>query len=215
MSSEVWAKSFGGTADDYGFGVTVDSSDAMLIVGQHAGAVGSMDFGGGPVPSYGSIDAFAAKLSSNGTHLWSRGLGGSSIDGSARSAVDGPDFVVFGYYTAQRTIEAEKARVNPVGRDAGQVAGGMGTVGWYAKAPRRPPPERTGGSYPTRQGQQRSGSAGLTLATRAMCRITCDSGDQKPCSLSARHNCNQATTLHQPGTISLIPCVSGTPFPLR
>jgi len=67
----IWDKVFGTT---YGFGdlpkaVAVDSSGNIALTGS---ILGPVDFGGGPLPENGTYDAFLAKFSSAGTHVWSK-----------------------------------------------------------------------------------------------------------------------------------------------
>jgi hypothetical protein len=95
--NEVWAKRAGTPNDDYGFGVAVDSNDAVVLVGQRSGGI---DFGGGPLPTHGSIDTYVAKLAPNGTHVWSLGFGGSLIDAAYDIVFDGVDPIVIGAYTS-------------------------------------------------------------------------------------------------------------------
>jgi hypothetical protein len=69
-----WSKRFGNTGTDVGWALAVDASGHVVVVGNF---VGTVDFGGGPVVSAGSVNAFAAKYDTNGLHVWSRRLGGS------------------------------------------------------------------------------------------------------------------------------------------
>jgi hypothetical protein len=69
-----WSKRFGSTGTDVGWALAVDPSGHVVVTGSFSGTV---DFGGGPVMSTGSVNAFAAKYDTNGLHVWSRRLGGS------------------------------------------------------------------------------------------------------------------------------------------
>jgi hypothetical protein len=73
--SHLWSGGFGGTTQDNGFAVAVDSSDAVIFTGNFTSS--SIDFGGGPLPLVGTSDGFVAKLDSAGTHLWSKSFGGA------------------------------------------------------------------------------------------------------------------------------------------
>ncbi|MHC4665685.1 MAG: SBBP repeat-containing protein, partial [Planctomycetota bacterium] len=75
--SLLWSTYLGGSGDDYAFAIAVDSSDNVFITGHtyssnFVGAINS--FHGG------SHDAYIAKVTSNGTLVWARFLGGSSLD---------------------------------------------------------------------------------------------------------------------------------------
>jgi beta-propeller repeat-containing protein len=69
----VWSKRFGSTSQDIATGVAIDGSNNVAVSGYYAGAV---DFGGGPLTSFGT-DVFVAKYNSGGAHLWSRRFGGA------------------------------------------------------------------------------------------------------------------------------------------
>ena len=57
--SYLWAKRFGSTGSDLGFGVVADSSGNVFTIGVFNGTV---DFGGGPLTSAGSADIFVLRL---------------------------------------------------------------------------------------------------------------------------------------------------------
>jgi hypothetical protein len=65
---------FGSAADDEATGLAVDASGNIVITGH---TFGTIDFGGGPMTSAGASDVFAAKLRSDGAHIWSRLIGDS------------------------------------------------------------------------------------------------------------------------------------------
>lgn len=60
-------------------GVTVGSQGHVLVAGHFRGTV---DFGGGPLTSYGR-DIFVVEFDASGNHLWSRSFGGASGNGAA------------------------------------------------------------------------------------------------------------------------------------
>ncbi|MCC6526981.1 MAG: hypothetical protein IT373_30320 [Polyangiaceae bacterium] len=72
--AHVWSKRFG-NQDVGATGVAVDAADNVVLVGTLAG---TMDLGGGALTSTGT-DAFAAKLSPAGGHVWSRRFDGTSL----------------------------------------------------------------------------------------------------------------------------------------
>jgi hypothetical protein len=73
----LWAKRFGKTGAVYGTAVAVDGSGNVVIAGYFNG---SADFGGGVLHNMGAYDTFLAKYDANGTHLWSKRLGGDGYD---------------------------------------------------------------------------------------------------------------------------------------
>ncbi|MBI4703197.1 MAG: hypothetical protein HY744_18935, partial [Deltaproteobacteria bacterium] len=82
----LWSKRFGGPALDDGFGVAADADGNVLLTGTFMGTV---DFGGGPLVSADSFDAFVLKFDSNGNHVWSKRFGGPNWDWGTALGVDG------------------------------------------------------------------------------------------------------------------------------
>ena len=85
----IWAQSMGGTSNDNGFHIALDSSDNVYTGGKFEGTA---DFDPGPatanISSAGSGDAFAAKLDSSGNFAWAKSFGGSSYDALKGVTVD-------------------------------------------------------------------------------------------------------------------------------
>jgi hypothetical protein len=82
----LWSKRIGGAGTEMGQAIAVDSGNNVLIGGQYSGTV---DFGGGPLTSTGGYDGFLAKYNSSGAHVWSRSMGGASVDTVTGLGVDG------------------------------------------------------------------------------------------------------------------------------
>jgi len=90
----VWNKRFGDGEYQYPGAVAAGRSDEVYLTGHFAGNV---DFGGGALASAGSEDVFVAKLSTGGSHLWSRRFGdgdeqygrGVAIDASGDAIITG------------------------------------------------------------------------------------------------------------------------------
>jgi hypothetical protein len=86
-----WSKRFS-HEDSYGYRMILsdlasDASGNVIIVGTFGGTV---DFGGGPLVSgTGDEDMFVAKFNAAGGHVWSRRIGGSSMESPNTVAVDG------------------------------------------------------------------------------------------------------------------------------
>jgi hypothetical protein len=81
--SHVWSKSFGDAGSQFGLDVAVDASGNAVVTGQFSGSV---DFGGGLLPSTGLEDIFVARFDAGGNHLWSQHYG-AAFEQSVGSAV--------------------------------------------------------------------------------------------------------------------------------
>ncbi|MFT6923491.1 MAG: hypothetical protein ACJA1C_002506 [Crocinitomicaceae bacterium] len=76
----IWAKSLGGSLDDFGYSVAVDVSGNVYTTGAFEGTV---DFDPGPgilnlTSSFSERDIFIQKLDASGNFLWARSMGGGS-----------------------------------------------------------------------------------------------------------------------------------------
>ncbi|XWK88153.1 MAG: SBBP repeat-containing protein [Phormidium sp.] len=69
-----WAKSFGSTNYDKGYGITTDSSGNVYTTGFF---YGSATFGTTTLTASGGIDIFVAKLDSSGNVAWAKNFGGN------------------------------------------------------------------------------------------------------------------------------------------
>ena len=99
----LWARSAGGTGDDYGRAITASSS-GIVVVGSFVGAA---TFGATILQSSGQDDAFVAKYDGAGNLVWIRSFGGTSAD-YADSAGLGPDdsILVAGNYRGTAAFDA-------------------------------------------------------------------------------------------------------------
>lgn len=80
--SLIWNTFLGGSDTDFGYGIAVDGNESVYIVGTSYASWGS------PMRMHsGDLDAFAAKLGSNGSLTWHTFLGGSGIDNGKGIAV--------------------------------------------------------------------------------------------------------------------------------
>lgn len=73
----IWAKKGGGSGDDIGYDVSVNSNGEIVCTGQFQ-STGT--FGSNSVHSNGNLDMFIAAFNSSGTNLWVRSGGGSGAD---------------------------------------------------------------------------------------------------------------------------------------
>ncbi|MFA6243948.1 MAG: SBBP repeat-containing protein [Candidatus Hydrogenedentales bacterium] len=85
----VWVDKFGGTGDDKGYGIAVDTSGNVLATGYFNGTA-DFDPSGGTfnLVSSGASDVFVAELSSNGALVWAKKIGGFSYDHGMAITVD-------------------------------------------------------------------------------------------------------------------------------
>jgi hypothetical protein len=94
--SHVWSRSVGGIHSEGGGAITTDGSDNVIASGYFRGTA---DFGGRPMTSAGEGDVFLVKYDPNGTHVWSRALGGPSIDeGKGIAVADAGDILLTGFF---------------------------------------------------------------------------------------------------------------------
>ncbi|WP_158501507.1 kelch repeat-containing protein [Vitiosangium sp. GDMCC 1.1324] len=82
----VWSRRFGDAACQGGQGVEADAAGNVVISGYFNGTV---NFGGAPLTSVDSTDAFVAKLDGNGNHVWSHRLGNLNYAVSLDVTTDG------------------------------------------------------------------------------------------------------------------------------
>jgi hypothetical protein len=88
-----WNTFLGGSSNTSGYGIAVDGSGNVYVVGNSSSTWGT------PVRGYsGNDDAFAAKLNSSGGLTWNTFLGGSGDDTGRGIAVDGSGNVYVGGY---------------------------------------------------------------------------------------------------------------------
>lgn len=81
-----WAKSAGGSGNDYGASTVVDSSGNVYV----AGSFGSntIVFGSTTLTNAGIEDMFLVKYDHNGNVIWAKRAGGSADDGPSSIAID-------------------------------------------------------------------------------------------------------------------------------
>lgn len=78
----LWSRRYGDSGEQFALGVGTDSGGMITTTGYYYGTV---DFGGGPLPSAGGADIFLFRLdSSSGAHQWSQRFG----DGADQLAGD-------------------------------------------------------------------------------------------------------------------------------
>jgi len=87
-----WTKQLGTSSDDYGYGVTVDSSDNLYVTGYTSGGLDGNT-------SSGDKDLFLVKYNSSGTKQWTKQLGTSSTDRGFGVTVDSSNNIYVTGYT--------------------------------------------------------------------------------------------------------------------
>jgi hypothetical protein len=75
--SHVWSSRFGSAGNEGIHSLGADSDGNILVAGDFDTSV---DFGGGALTCAGDYDAFLAKLTSGGSHLWSKRFGSTGSD---------------------------------------------------------------------------------------------------------------------------------------
>lgn len=90
----VWAKQFNGTSTDTGYSLALGASGNIYIAGEFMGTT-DFDTGSGVfnLTSLGSVDAYVAKLNSNGDFVWAKQLGGTGFDRAHALALDSEESV--------------------------------------------------------------------------------------------------------------------------
>jgi hypothetical protein len=92
----LWSQSFGDSTAQLARGLGADGSGNIVVTGAFEGSV---DFGGAPLVSGGSLDIFAAKYDQGGSHLWSRSFGDSADQRALSVCTDGSgSVIVTGYF---------------------------------------------------------------------------------------------------------------------
>ncbi len=116
--THVWSKQFGDSYAQSAWSVAVDPSDNVLIAG---GFYMSVDFGGGALSSGGASDAFLAKLTPDGAHLWSKGFGDAAYQEAQAVAADvaGNAFLA-GYFSGGMDLGG--GRLDSAGNEDGFIA---------------------------------------------------------------------------------------------
>jgi hypothetical protein len=89
--SYVWGKRIGSASDDVAYAVAVDGSGAVLL---GASFTGTVDFGGGPVPSQSNWDVAVVKYTNAGAWVWNKTFVSSGNDLAYGIAADASGNVV-------------------------------------------------------------------------------------------------------------------------
>jgi hypothetical protein len=74
----LWAKSAGGTTNDFGTGIALEPNGGVYVTGQFTSP--KISFGGTTLTNQGVGDIFVTKYDASGTVLWAKGIGGKLED---------------------------------------------------------------------------------------------------------------------------------------
>jgi hypothetical protein len=95
--AHVWSTYLGGSGDDRGYGIAIDAAGNAYLTGETASS--GWVTGGFDTSFNGGVDAFVAKLTLTGSHVWSSFLGGGGSDPGFHIAVDASGGALLTGYT--------------------------------------------------------------------------------------------------------------------
>ena len=108
--SPLWAKRFGGTSDDIGYGVAVDSEDNVIFTGYFQGTI---NLNGDLVPSAGGTDIVIVKFSADGDYISGKRFGSSSSDVGSDVTVDSQDnLLLTGHFAGTADFGGDETRTS-------------------------------------------------------------------------------------------------------
>jgi len=108
----LWAKSSGGSGDENGYNITVDSGGNSYITGFFSSP--SITFGNTTLTSTGSSDMYLVKYDASGNVLWATSSGGTSIDQGYCVSLDGSgNSYVIGYFYSPSITFGSTTLTNP------------------------------------------------------------------------------------------------------
>jgi len=125
-----WARSAGGTSDDFGYSVSTDVNGNVLVTGTFGSS--SLTFGTTVLTNAGGSDIFIVKYDAGGNLLWAKSAGGTSTDYgySVSSDANGNVFVT-GSFTSPTLTFGTTVLTNPGTYDIFIVKyDGSGNVLW-------------------------------------------------------------------------------------
>jgi len=103
----LWVKTFGGSINDYGYGISLDNYNNIILTGTFKNLV---DFDPSANFDYhysnGGVDVFVNKFNSQGNVLWTKTFGGSSNDYSRDVQVtEQGDIYLLGFYSDSMYVD--------------------------------------------------------------------------------------------------------------
>ncbi|MDP4266381.1 MAG: T9SS type A sorting domain-containing protein [Bacteroidota bacterium] len=109
--SSIWAKSFGGIADEYSNALNIDKDGNLVITGSFVSS--SLVIGNDMLNKQGSYDIFVSKIDSSGKFIWSKSAGGEGTDIATGITSDiNNNIYISGYYTSSIIYFDSISKVN-------------------------------------------------------------------------------------------------------
>jgi len=106
----LWGTYYGGTGNDWSYGITLDKNDNVYITGYTSSSNGIATLGAYQANLYGVYDAFVAKFNSSGSLLWGTYFGGNGNDEGSAIVVDSSRNVyVTGFTNSSKGIATASA----------------------------------------------------------------------------------------------------------
>ncbi|HYV94380.1 MAG TPA: T9SS type A sorting domain-containing protein [Chitinophagales bacterium] len=130
----LWVKTYGGSENDVGLGVAINSAGKIFISGYF---YGTAHFDNITLTSAGIHDIFVAKCNGSGNILWANRIGGTSYDNSASVAVDTLGNVyATGYFNNTATFSGSNTTLVSSGSDDIFIVkyNQSGSLQWATKA---------------------------------------------------------------------------------
>lgn len=143
----LWTAILGGSSNDAGYGVAVDSEGRTVVVGETSSVLAPFPGNGvsgfgfpttvPPLGSGGAIDAFAAVLSADGANVvWAARIGGRSEDAALAVALDASDRIHLTGRTGRAVgIDADFPLVNAAQSAYGGGSADADTDAFYMRLP--------------------------------------------------------------------------------
>ncbi len=115
--SAIWAKNYGGTSNEWGYGIATDINGNVYITGAYTSS--SASFGSSTLTNVGGSDVFLVKCDTNGNVLWADNAGGSIYsDGATSVSVDtSGNAYITGYYLSSPILFGSISLTNTGGTD--------------------------------------------------------------------------------------------------
>ena len=112
----LWAKSAGGTSDEFGRSVSTDALGNVYVIGTFQSI--SLTLGTAVLTNAGSYDMFIAKYDPSGNVLWAKSSGGTSYEGAQSVSIDAlGNLYVVGYFLSPTITFGATVLTNTGGSD--------------------------------------------------------------------------------------------------
>lgn len=99
LGNVLWAKSAGGSLNDYGYSVSTDNTGNSVVVGSFFS--NTITFGSSTLTNFGSAEMFIVKYGPSGNVLWAKSTGGALSDEAYGVSTDATgNVLVTGYFNS-------------------------------------------------------------------------------------------------------------------